>query len=144
MPLKPPAASRQPAALTRRAAKANRREEMLEDVVGGVERSVIARKNGVSLKTVYREVNRALDQRRLDTPDRYVRVQIDRLGRALQCIDNAILHGEVEAVPHLLKVIEKLDSYHRLGAREAMEARPPRVAPAPPLALSHERTESES
>ena len=127
-----------------RAARLARREDMLEDVVGGVDRIVIARKHGVSLKTVYRDVNRALDHRRLDAPDHYVRVQVERLTRALQCIDGALLNGELEAVPHLIKVIDKLDRYHGLGLREPAEAPPRLEKPVPPLALTCERTENDA
>ena len=123
-----------------RAARASRREDMLDSVVMGVERSVIAKQHKVSLKTVYREVNRAIDQRRLDAPDRYVRLQVERLTHAIQCIDRALDDGDLDAVGHLLKVIDKLDRYHGLGVREPAEAPPRLVAPSPPLALTHERT----
>jgi hypothetical protein len=123
-----------------RAARAKRREEMLEAVVSGAERGIVARKYGVSLKTVQREVDRALDQRRPDTPVRYVRLQVERLTRALQSIDHAIDAGDIDAVSHLLKVIDKLDRYHGLSsAREAAEAASRLVASTPPLALTHEQ-----
>jgi len=43
----------------RRVERAQRREDMLEEVVSGAERGVVAAKYKVSLKTVYREVSRA-------------------------------------------------------------------------------------
>ena len=55
-------------AQTRRAAKAERREIMLELVVAGYERELIAQKLCVSFASVRREVDKAIDQRALDAP----------------------------------------------------------------------------
>ncbi len=99
----------------------------------------------ISLKTVGREVDRALDQRRLDGVDRHLRLQIERLNKALRAIDCALEFGDAGAVGPLLKVIEKLDRYHGLGAarRAGAEPSPKRLdAQASPLALTHERTEN--
>src|ERR1700722_7900306 len=76
-------------AQTRRATKAERREIILELVVAGYERELIAQKLCVSLATVRREVDKAIDQRPLDAPDRYVRLQVTRLTRALRVVDEA-------------------------------------------------------
>ena len=129
----------------RRAAKVTRREDMLEDIVSGCDYRVIANKNNLSIKTVRREVDRALDQRPLASVDRYVRVQVERLTKALQTIDRAIEQGEIQAVDPLLKVIEKLDRYHGLaGVRSSESAlvQPRLPAPIAPLALTHEGTET--
>ncbi len=126
-----------------RAARAQRREDMLEDVVSGVERGVIAAKNKVSLKTVYREVNRALDQRRLEAPDHYVRLQVERLTRAVQSVDRAITDGDIDAIALLIKLTDKLDRYQGFGFAAVHIEPPPRLAsPSPPPALTRERTEN--
>ncbi len=96
----------------RRAELAKRREDMLDDVVRGCNYAVIAEKHDISVRTVRREVDRALDHRQLDRPDRYVRLQVERLTNALKTVDNALLHGDYLAVDPLLKLIEKLDRYH--------------------------------
>ena len=128
----------------RRIERKQRREDMLDDVVSGAERGFIAAKYKVSLKTVYREVNRALDQRRLDAPDRYVRLQVERLTRALQSIDRAIMDGDIDAAALLIKVIDKLDRYHGFGFAPVHIEPPARIAPlAPPPALTRERTEND-
>jgi hypothetical protein len=126
-----------------RVERAQRREDMLEDVISGVERGVIAAKYKVSLKTVYREIDRVLDQRRLDAPDRYVRLQVERLTRALQTIDRAIDDGDFEAIAYLIKLTDKLDRYHGFGFAPVHVEPPTRLAsrPAPP-ALTRERTEN--
>jgi len=128
-------------ARARRAQRAQRREDMLEDVVSGAERGLIAAKYQVSLKTVYREVNRALDQRRLDAPDRYVRLQVERLTRAVQSIDRAIMEGDIDAAALLIKVIDKLDRYHGFGFAPVHIEPPARLSPpSPPPALTREQT----
>ena len=121
-----------------RAARAQRREDMLEDVVSGVERGVIAAKNKVSLKTVYREVNSALDQRRLEAPDHYVRLQVERLTRAVQSVDRAITDGDIDAIALLIKLTDKLDRYHGFGFAP-VHIEPPARLPPPP-ARTRERT----
>jgi hypothetical protein len=128
-------------AQTRRVTRAERREIMLELVVAGYERELIAQKLCVSLATVRREVDKAIDQRALDAPDRYARLQVTRLTKALRVVDCSLEEGDLKAVEPLVKVLGMLDRYHGLGAagatnREAVEPRrlPRAVAP---LALTH-------
>ncbi len=124
----------------RRAELTARREDMLDDIVSGCSYAFLAQKHKISVRTVRREVDRALDHRHLDRPDRYVRVQVERLTVAIQCIDRAILNGDYLAVDPLLKVIEKLDRYHGLAWAPPAAPAPPRLqASAAPLALSDAR-----
>ena len=121
----------------RRAELTARREDMLDDIVSGCSYAYLAEKH----RTVRREVDRALDHRHLDRPDRHVRVQVERLTAAIPCIDSAILAGDYRAVDPLLKVIEKLDRYHGLAWPHAPACPPParlRTAAAP-LALPDAR-----
>ena len=123
----------------RRVDKARRRDLMLELVVSGLDRAIIARRLGVSLATVRREVDRAIDARKLDAPHRYVTLQVERLNKAICAIDMAIEKGDLAAVEPLLKVAEKLDRYHGVGARAASppaEAPPRLPSPRAPLALT--------
>jgi hypothetical protein len=106
-------------AQTRRAAKAERREIMLELVVAGYERELIAQKLCVSLATVRREIDKAIDQRPLDAPDRYVRLQVTRLTRALRVVDDALQLCDLKAVEPLVKIVGLLDRYHGLAAAGA-------------------------
>ncbi len=128
-------------AQTRRAAKAERREIMLELVVAGYERELIAQKLCVSLATVRREVDKAIDQRALDAPDRYVRLQVTRLTRALRVVDDALQLCDLKAVEPLVKIVGLLDRYHGLAAASATNRRavePRRLSRAvAPLALTH-------
>jgi DNA-binding CsgD family transcriptional regulator len=122
----------------RRAQLTARREDMLDDIVSGCSYAHLAQKHKISVRTVRREIDRALDHRHLDRPDRYVRVQVQRLSAAIQCIDRAILDGDYLAVDPLLKVIEKLDRYHGLAwSPSPMPAR--LQTAAAPLALADAR-----
>jgi len=118
-----------------------RREDMLDDIVSGCSYAFLAQKHKVSVRTVRREVDRALDHHHLVRPDRYVRVQVERLTGAIQCIDRAILDGDYRAVDPLLKVIEKLDRYHGLAWPHAPAfPAPARLqTAAAPLALADAR-----
>jgi DNA-binding CsgD family transcriptional regulator len=123
----------------RRAALLRRREDMLDDVVSGCSYAYLAEKHNISVRTVRREVSRALDHRHLDRPDRYVRIQVERLTNAIKTLDSAILGGDYLAVDPLLRVIEKLDRYHGLArpAEAAPAAAPARLPPpSAPLALT--------
>ena len=119
-----------------RAARAERRQAILDLVVSGFDRAEIARRFGVSLRTAQREVDRALDGRRFEAPDRYLRLQIQRLEKALRTVDLAIEEGDVNAVSTLIALLGQLDRYHGLAAREAAATA---AAQAPP-ALADART----
>ena len=129
----------------RRSVLLERRAELLENVVSGCSYLFLAQQYKISVKTVRREVDRALHYRDLDAPDRYVRLQVERLTYAIKSIDHALAQGDYHAVDPLLKVIEKLDRYHGIsrppppGAAEA----PARLeAAAAPLALVDARREA--
>jgi hypothetical protein len=130
----------------RRAALAQRRVEIIDDVVSGCSYLFLAQKYKISVRTVRREVDRALHYRDLDAPDRYVRLQVERLTYAIKTIDHALAQGDYHAVDPLLKVIEKLDRYHGIGRSrpaDSHEAPPPRLeAAAAPLALVDARQEA--
>lgn len=125
----------------RRAARAKRRGTMLDLVVSGYPRELIAQRLGVSVATVRREVDRAIDERRLDPADRYVQLQVARLTKAMRAVDDALERGDLKAVDPLLKLVGALDRYHGLTARAALPgpaAEPLRLAvAAPALALTH-------
>jgi AraC-like DNA-binding protein len=127
-------------ARARRAEKAERRERMFDLVVSGYQREQIAQKLGVSVATVRREVDRAIGQRRLDAPDRYIRLQVSRLNKAQLVVDHALEHGDLRAVERLVQLAGALDRYHGLaaGATTGNPVEPRRLGRAPtPLALTH-------
>jgi hypothetical protein len=129
----------------RRASLLERRTELLDNVVSGCSYLFLAQKYKISVRTVRREVDRALHYRDLDAPDRYVRLQVERLTYAIKSIDHALAQGDYHAVDPLLKVIEKLDRYHGVGrsrAAETAEAPKRLEAAAAPLALVDGREEA--
>jgi len=128
-------AQQRAAAQQRRAEKVARREMILDLVVSGYEREAIAQKFSIGLSTVRREVERALDQRRPDSHERYIRLQTARLTKALRAADDAIEQGDLKAIDPLVKVIGALDRYQGLAAPAPAPILPTR-APAP-LALTH-------
>ena len=126
------------AARDRALERARRREAMLEFVARGMDRADIARTIGVSLRTVFREINRALDDRRPLATDRFLRLQVERLHRTMQGLDSLLEQGDVRAAAPILAVLDRLERYHGLQTLAAPADAPPRlVAPVPPLALPH-------
>jgi AraC-like DNA-binding protein len=124
----------------RRAQKAVARQCFFDALASGYTVEQIAATSNVSIKTVRREIDRALDARRLDAPERYIHLQVERLTKALRLVDFRIERGELAAVGPLMKVVAALDRYHGLKdppkpAADAPLAIPP--APPPPLALTH-------
>ena len=129
-------------ARAQRLALAERRQTLFELIVSGHSYAAVARQAGLSLATLRREVGAAIGERRLDAPERYVRLQMARVEKALQVADAAIERGEVKAVSQYLTTLAALDRYHGLAAALASPlppppAAPPLPAPAPTLALTH-------
>ncbi len=129
------------AAKARRAAKAALRQQSFEALAAGWSPEQIAELRKVSPRTIRREIDRALDQRRLDAPDRYAHLQVARLMKALRVADASIDRGLLTAVGPLVKVVTALDRYHGLKDRSRFSPRAPLGAPlpppAPPLKLTH-------
>jgi hypothetical protein len=135
-------------AKSRRAAKASLREVSFEALAAGWSPRQIADARKVSVKTIRREIDRALDERRLDAPDRYAHLQVARLTKALRLADAMIDRGELNALGPLVKIVAALDRYHGLGhGSPTTRSEPLAIAPAvrtaslpeppPSLALTH-------
>jgi hypothetical protein len=110
----------------RRAARAQRRERMLEFVVSGFDRVAIARQFQVSPKK-QREIDRALDGYSLDGADRYLRLQIERLDKTLRIVDDDIEEGDSAAVTYLIALMGQLDRYHGYARAAAPATDAPRT-----------------
>jgi hypothetical protein len=117
-----------------------RQEACFEALSAGYTHQQIAAKLKISIAKVRRDVERAIDARRLDAPERYIHLQVDRLTRALRSVDDRIEQGDMKAVLPLVRLAGALDRYHGLGARWRRDPLPPvPVAPAAPLALGRLR-----
>jgi len=126
------------AAEARREAKAAYREALFQALASGWTTRQIADARKVSVRTIQREIDRAVAERRLDAPDRFVHLQIARLTKALRVADVRLDRGELAAVAPLVKVVAALDRYHRPMDPPAPIHAPPAALPlpAPPLALT--------
>jgi hypothetical protein len=124
--------------LERRMRRAEWRQVCFELISAGHSYAEVATQLMVSERTVRRDVARAIDERRLDAPERYIHLQVDRLTRALRAADGRVERGDMKAVAPLIKLIGALDRYHGLKSRPGRELRlaPPSDAPATPLALA--------
>jgi len=124
---------------TRRKERLVRREGVFDMIASGYDHEVIAASLGISVATVRRELDRAIDARRLDAPERFAQLQIARLNNLLRVVDDRVDKGDLKAVGPLLKIVAALDRYHGLPAVSAASQTPPPLAlalPAPPLALT--------
>ena len=126
------------AAEAQREAKAAYREALFQALASGWTTRQIADARKVSVRTIQREIDRAVAQRRLDAPDRFVHLQVARLTKALRVADIRLDRGELAAVAPLVKVVAALDRYHRPMDPQSPVHAPPAALPlpAPPLALT--------
>ena len=123
----------------RREDRIARRERFFELIMSGHTYAQIARAAQTSVATVRREVDRALSERRLDAPERFARLQIARLQKAMKLAEAAIELGELKAISIYLRAVAALDRYHELAAGPPPSRRvkaPPLALPAPPKALT--------
>jgi hypothetical protein len=124
-------------AKARRDARVAVAEVVFEALAAGWSIEQIAQLRKVSRRTVQRDVDRALAERRLDAPERYAHLQVARLNKALHLADEAIDRGELKAIGHMVKVVTALDRYHGLPALSWAAPPAPVIAPpAPPLRLT--------
>ena len=127
----------------RRLATAERRRTAFELVVSGHSYEAIAREIGLSPAALRRDVGQAIEARAIEAPERFVRLQVARIEKALLAVDAAIERGDVRAVSQYLKTVAALDRYHGLAVALAppdpasAPVQPRLAAPAPPLALTH-------
>ena len=120
------------ASKTRREVRAALAQVTFEAVAAGWTVEQIAEMRKVNVRTIRREVDRVLDERRLDAPERYVHFQVSRLTKALRLADAAIDRGELRAVTPMVRLVAALDRYHGLKG-EPLALVPP-LAPPPALA----------
>jgi hypothetical protein len=134
-------AKRSAAAKARRDRGAALRQVMFDALVSGSSIEEIAELRKVSPRTVRREVDRALDERRLEAPDRYIRLQVARLNKALRLADASLDRGELRAIGPMVKVVRALDRYHGLSGGACAATPAPAdglpALPAPLLQLTH-------
>jgi hypothetical protein len=99
-----------------REARAERRESLFDLIRAGYSYDQVARRIGVSVKTLRREIARALDARER-APRRYVNLQLARLDKAMQVVDVELDEANLAAIPALLQLQAQYDRYEGLAAR---------------------------
>ncbi len=128
------------AARARRAKRIERREAWFELFASGYTHRQIADVMGASVATVRRVIDAAIDERRLDAPDRYIHVQVARLNRALSHADLKLAQGDPKAFAPYIKLVAELGRFHGLDGRNRQTLRASRAARSPstpaPLALT--------
>jgi transposase len=130
----------QAAAKRRRTKGLERREAIFDLFVSGFSHQQIASALKTSSHTVRRVINTAVADRRLDAPERFARVQVARLSKALSHADDRLERGDIRAFTPYLRIVAALDRYHGLEPRGLPNRQQSELAPSlppPPLALSH-------
>ena len=127
------------AAKERRTKGFERREAVFDLFVSGFSHQQIATALKTSSHTVRRIIDTAVADRRLDAPERFARIQVARLAKALSHADHRLEQGDMKAFAPYLKILAALDRYHGLDGR-GVSLRPAQVdgalpTPPPPLAL---------
>jgi hypothetical protein len=135
----PDRAQARAAAKKRRRKRIGRREAYFDLLASGYSYPQIAEAMKVSCLSVRRAIDRALADRRLDTPDCYIHLQVARLTKALRSADASIEKGDLKAVAPFVRIVAELDRYHVLGVKyqRRLAAPIPGEPAAPPLALTH-------
>jgi hypothetical protein len=111
------------------------RRVAFEAMIGGWSIEEIAELRKVRPRTIRREIDRTLDERRLDAPDRYAHLQVARLTKELRVADAALDRGELRAIDSMVKVVRELDRYHGLRAFSRAAWPAPRAARLHPPTL---------
>jgi hypothetical protein len=134
------------AAKARTMAKLAWSQNSFDLLASGYSPEQIAEVREVSVRTIRREIDSAVVRRRLDSPERYVHLQVTRLTKALRLADAALERGDLKAVRALVTVVTAMDRYHGLSRSTGDRGSPSlggaleldaTAAPPPPLQLSH-------
>ncbi len=125
-----------------------KREAVFDLFVSGFSHQQIATALKTSSHTVRRILDTAVAERRLDAPERFARVQVARLTKALSHADFKLEQGDMKAFAPYLKILAALDRYHGLDGR-ALPLRSARAedvlpVPPPPLALPNPASSDEA
>ena len=136
-------ARKRAAGKARRTERIKRQEAFFDLLVSGYSVEQIAKAMTMSASAVRRAIGQALDQRRLDAPEHFARLQIARLTKALRCADRSIEGGETAAIAPFLQVMTELNRFYGFAAAGPLRLQrsqaPAKISrePAPPLALAH-------
>ena len=102
---------------TQRRKRIERREAYFGLLVSGYSYREIAEAMKVTPQTVRRVIDQAIAERRLDSAQRYIHLQVARLSKALLAADIGIERGDLKAVAPFVRVVAELDRYHCLTVK---------------------------
>jgi hypothetical protein len=100
--------------------KAERRERIFARLRLGWTYEKVAREEGVSDRRIRQIVADALRRQELDDPTDHAIIQLMRLDCAHALAAQAVDAGDLGAIDSLLKVLERMDRYHKAGTRKAV------------------------
>jgi hypothetical protein len=120
----------------RRSTRIARRERAFNLMASDYTHSQIAKMARTSVAAVRREIDRALAERPLETPERFARLQVARLIKALRLAEAAVELGELTAVAAYLRIVAALDRYHELAAGSPPPLRSTKAQRALPASLN--------
>jgi hypothetical protein len=89
-----------------------RLERVFARMLEGQSYQAIAEAERLTVRRVRQIVQETLDRWDIDPIKEYRLLQIARLDGALQLAQGQIAQGKLAAVPHLIKLLERLDAYH--------------------------------
>ena len=112
----PSSLSQRAEAKARPAKRIDRQATCFDLVASGFSRRQIATALGVSLATVRPEVDKALAERP-HARERFARLQVARLTKALSHVDLKIEHGNIWAFAPYMNLVSTLDQYHGFDGR---------------------------
>jgi hypothetical protein len=100
--------------------KAERRERIFARLRLGWSYEKVALEEGVSERRIRQIVADVVRREELDDPTDHALLQIMRLEGAQAVAAEAVDAGDLRAIGPLLKVLERIDRYHKTGARKAV------------------------
>jgi DNA-binding CsgD family transcriptional regulator len=122
MPKKPTSERSQAlqAARQRRIRNCEHRRELLSLVAAGYSYQRLATKCQVSVATIKRHVQRAIEERPPESAEHFIALQRERLNKALQYNDALMDTGDARSVPLLLALLPHVERYW--GLQQAQHA----------------------
>ncbi len=101
--------------------RALRRERILARLREGWACDEIAREERLTRQRVRQIVREALDRRIVDDGAAHAKLQLARLAAAIRLAGEAVAAGDIKAITSLLKVLDRLDRYQKIGAASQVE-----------------------
>ncbi len=93
-----------------------RRERIFARLREGWACDEIAREERLTPQRIRQIVREALDRRIVDDGSAHAKLQLARLVAAMRLAAEAVASGDIKAITSMLKVLDRLDRYQKIGA----------------------------